>query len=210
MAKISSKEKVLNKICIVNGSRMTVGERNLMMKLDYINGGGTIADVAHKYGMNVDSVYNLSRTQKWQQQKKDMEKQIEQSAKEQYMEVYAKCGVDINLMYNNTWQKIINLCNKALNEPDKYLTSSEGKIRYGALQVLAEVVDKAQKGQQFTTGFIGREASAKLELQREMVMLRKKLAGEDDDEDIVQDNFMEALEGINKELWQEEGMTNEE
>lgn len=204
MAKISKKERKSNKVCIVNGKRMTIPERDLLMKLEYINGGLTIAGVAEKFGVKVDSVYEVSRRDKWQQQKKDITKQVEEAAKQEYVEVYAKCGVEINLMYNNIWQKVINLCNEALNDPQKYLTNKEGVLRYGAIQVLADVIERAQKGQQFTTGFIGREASAKLELKREMVLLRKKLAGEDDDEEVVQDNFMEALNEINNELWKDE------
>lgn len=204
MAKISKKERKSNKVCIVNGKRMTIPERDLLMKLEYINGGLTIAGVAEKFGVKVDSVYEVSRRDKWQQQKKDITKQVEEAAKQEYVEVYAKCGVEINLMYNNIWQKVINLCNEALNDPQRYLTNKEGVLRYGAIQVLADVIERAQKGQQFTTGFIGREASAKLELKREMVLLRKKLAGEDDDEEVVQDNFMEALQEINDELWKDE------
>lgn len=204
MAKLSKKEKKSNKVCIVNGKRMTIPERDLLMKLEYINGGLTIAGVAEKFGVKVDSVYEVSRRDKWQQQKKDITKRVEEAAKQEYVEVYAKCGVEINLMYNNIWQKVINLCNEALNDPERYLTNKEGVLRYGAIQVLADVIERAQKGQQFTTGFIGREASAKLELKREMVLLRKKLAGEDDDEEVVQDNFMEALNEINNELWKDE------
>lgn len=204
MAKISKKERKSNKVCIVNGKRMTIPERDLLMKLEYINGGLTIAGVAEKFGVKVDSVYEVSRRDKWQQQKKDITKRVEEAAKQEYVEVYAKCGVEINLMYNNIWQKVINLCNEALNDPERYLTNKEGVLRYGAIQVLADVIERAQKGQQFTTGFIGREASAKLELKREMVLLRKKLAGEDDDEEVVQDNFMEALQEINDELWKDE------
>lgn len=204
MAKLSKTERKSNKVCIVNGKRMTIPERDLLMKLEYINGGLTIAGVAEKFGVKVDSVYEVSRRDKWQQQKKDITKRVEEAAKQEYVEVYAKCGVEINLMYNNIWQKVINLCNEALNDPQKYLTNKEGVLRYGAIQVLADVIERAQKGQQFTTGFIGREASAKLELKREMVLLRKKLAGEDDDEEVVQDNFMEALQEINDELWKDE------
>lgn len=204
MAKLSKKEKKSNKVCIVNGKRMTIPERDLLMKLEYINGGLTIAGVAEKFGVKVDSVYEVSRRDKWQQQKKDITKRVEEAAKQEYVEVYAKCGVEINLMYNNIWQKVINLCNEALNDPERYLTNKEGVLRYGAIQVLADVIERAQKGQQFTTGFIGREASAKLELKREMVLLRKKLAGEDDEEEVVQDNFMEALQEINDELWKDE------
>lgn len=204
MARLNKKESISNKACIVNGKRMTVPERNMMMKLEYINGGLTIAGVAEKYGMKPDTVYGISRAERWQDQKKDLQKQIEAQAKGELIEVYAKCGVDINLMYNNTWQKLINLCNDALNDPEKYLMNEKGKIRYGAIQILADIVEKAQKGQQFTTGFIGREAQAKLDLQREMVLLRKKLAGEEDEEDVIEDNFMEALQGINENLWGDE------
>lgn len=204
MSKLNKKERESNKVVIVQGKRMTVPERNMLMKLDYLNGGLTLASVAEKYEVSENTIYELSRKEKWAKQRKDITERIARAAEERFVEVYASCGVDINLMYNNTWQKVINLCNQALNEPEKYLMNQEGNLRYGAIQVLADVIERAQKGQQFTTGFIGREASTKLELQREMVILRKKLAGDDDEQQIVQDNFMEALEGINAELWNEE------
>lgn len=204
MAKLNQREKVSNKQCIVNGKRMTIPERDMLMKLDYINGGLTVTAIGEKYGLTQVTVYEVSRRDKWVQQRKDIKKRIEAQAESEFVEVYAKCGVDINLMYNNTWQKLINLCNEALNEPEKYLTNKDGNIRYGALQVLADIIEKAQRGQQFTTGFIGREASVKLELQREMVVLRKKLAGEEDETEVIEDNFMQALEGINQELWKED------
>lgn len=203
MAKLNKKERESNKVVLVQGKRMTVPERNILMKLDYINGGLTLSALAEKYGVSENIVYEISRKEKWVKQKKDISERIAKAAEQQFVEVYASCGVEINLMYNNTWQKIINLCNQALNEPEKYLLNKDGNIRYGAVQVLADIVEKAQKGQQFTTGFIGREASTKLEMQREMVLLRKKLAGDEDEEQIVQDNFMEALEGINADLWKE-------
>lgn len=204
MAKLNKREKVSNKQCIVNGKRMSIPERDMLMKLDYINGGLTVTAIGEKYGLTDATVYEVSRRDKWVQQRKDVKKRIEAEAESEFVEVYAKCGVEINLMYNNTWQKMINLCNEALNDPEKYLTNKEGIIRYGALQVLADIIEKAQRGQQFTTGFIGREASVKLELQREMVVLRKKLAGEEDEAEVIEDNFMQALEGINQELWKEE------
>lgn len=203
-SKLNKRERESNKVVIVQGKRMTAPERNMLMKLDYINGGLTLSALADKYGMSENSVYEISRREKWVKQKKDMTERINAAAEQQFVEVYASCGVEINLMYNNTWQKLINLCNQALNEPQKYLMNKDGSIRYGAIQVLADIIDKAQKGQQFTTGFIGREASAKLEMQREMVILRKKLAGDDDEQQLVQDNFMEALEGINADLWGED------
>lgn len=204
MAKLSKAERESNKVVIVAGKRMTVPERNMLMKLDYLNGGLTIAAIAEKYEIKENTLYDISRKEKWSKQKKDISIRIEKAAEERLVEVYASCGVDINLMYNNTWQKVINLCNEALNEPEKYLLNKDGSIRYGALQVLSEVIDRAQKGQQFTTGFIGREASAKLELQREMVLLRKKLAGDEDESTVINDNFMEALEVINETLWEED------
>lgn len=201
-AKAPKAERVSNKMCLVKGQRMTVPERNLMMKLDYINSGLTIAAVAEKYDMASDTVYCISRAEKWREQKNDLTKQIEAASKEAFIEVYAKGGVEINLLYNNTWQKIIALCNEALNNPDKYLKREDGSVKWGALQVLSEIVERAQKGQQFTTGFVGREVSAKIEFQREAILLKRKQMGEDTDAEPTQDNFMEALGIINDSLWE--------
>lgn len=200
---MSNIEKVSNRAVMIDGRRMTVPERDMMMKLDYINGGLTMTAIGEKYNLRPETVGSIAKRYKWKQAKKELQEQMESKAEEKLIEVYANCGVEINMMYNNTWQKIINLCNDVLNDPEKYMTNKQGELRFGVLQVLADVIEKAQKGQQFTTGFIGREACAKLELQREMVTLRKKLVGEDDNQVIVEDNFLQALTDINKDLWEE-------
>ena len=202
--KAPKRERLSNRMCIVDGKRMTVPERNIMMKLDYINSGLTYAGIGEKYGMSTTAVAVIAKSENWFKQKKDFTARINAAAEDKYIEVYAGCGVEINMIYNNTWQKVIDLCNAALNDPTKYLVNKDGNLRYGAIQVLAEVIERAQKGQQFTTGFIGREASAKLELQRDMVLLRKKIAGEEDDDEVYEDSFMDALNDIASEVWGDE------
>lgn len=200
--KLPKSESKSNRMCLVLGQRMTVAERNLMMKLDYINSGLTIAQVAEKYEMKSDAVYELSRSGKWRQEKKELEEQIEKAAKGKFIEVYARGGAEINLMYNNTWQKIINMCNEALNNPEKYLKNPDGTLKWGALQVLSEIVERAQKGQQFTTGFVGREVAARIEFQAESLLLKRKQMGEDTEDSVVEDNFMEALGVVAEQVWE--------
>lgn len=195
-----STEKRCNLVS-VNGVRMPTQERNLMMKLDYINGGYSLQDVADKYGLTYDLVANISSREKWGKEKKEHQKRIEQAYKHKTTEIYASCAVDITIQHNNTWQKILNIINEVLNDPDRYLKTAEGKYKLGLIDLLADTLTKVQAGQNLSNGFVSKLDRMKIDLARERYELARRKAGEDDDEEEVVDNFVDALTVAAKSVW---------
>ena len=120
------------------------------------------------------------------------------------MDVYVGCEVEITLIHNNTWQKIINIVNEILDNPRKYLfNQNTQQFKILALDQLADIMSKAQAGQNLTTGFVSKLEKLKLELQQENLALRKRIAGEEEDNDF-EDNFMDAINTASENLWGDE------
>ena len=112
--------------------------------------------------------------------------------------------VEITLIHNNTWQKIINIVNEILDNPRKYLfNQNTQQFKILALDQLADIMSKAQAGQNLTTGFVSKLEKLKLELQQENLALRKRIAGEEEDNDF-EDNFMDAINTASENLWGDE------
>lgn len=81
--------------------------------------------------------------------------------------------------------------------------TTNGEIRVGRLQQIAEIIEKAQQGQERCVGFIDRQAQISINVSQQRLEIYKKQVGEDED-DVVEDNFIEALEAACKDVWGEE------
>lgn len=194
------KDSYTGRMCLVNGVRMTINDRNIMMKLDFVNGNMSIAAIADKYDLNTDTIYSLSSSQKWKQLKLKKEQEIETAAAKGIEEVYVACGIDINMTYNNTWQKMMDIVNQILNNHKDYLFTKFGGFKFLEFESLARVITAAQEGQKFTTGWMGKEANIKIQMQQEILQLRKKAQGEDEEES-SSDNLIGALVEAGQRLW---------
>ena len=193
-----------NQCKLPNGQRMSVSNRNMLMKLDYIAGGYSFCDIAEKYGVSYATVASVSKKGKWKDERKKQEQRWKTKAEEKLMDVYVGCEVEITLIHNNTWQKIINIVNEILDNPRKYLfNQNTQQFKILALDQLADIMSKAQAGQNLTTGFVSKLEKLKLELQQENLALRKRIAGEEEDNDF-EDNFMDAINSASENLWGDE------
>lgn len=175
----------------VNGEVMTVEERNRRMKLEYVNGGKSLKDIAIDYGLTYNTVRVMSCEQKWKDYKLAFAQKVSKEAEEQLMEIYVNTKVDVNLMYNNAWQTLMQTVVKMLNTKEGLL-DKHGELSIYKLNALADVLTKAQAGQNLCTGFISKEAQIKLDMQREALDLKNILAGLGDEE-VIDDNFLQAL-----------------
>ena len=195
--------KELAKIVKVDGQRMTLAERNTRMKLDYINGMMSIQELSQKYGLAKASIGSIVAKNKWKVAKDKLHSEIERATTEKIAQVYAGCSVDITLAHNNTWQKIMNIINDVLNNADRYLVNSNGDYKLGSVQVIAEILEMVQRGQNCSTGFLGKMENMQLELSRQSLQLQKIKAGQEDDEEQEQDNFIECLNNVAEAVWVE-------
>lgn len=198
MAKVDSA-----RICKVNGQRMTVTQRNELMKMEYITTGMTYGELAAKYDMSESSVSIIARNGKWKQKKKDFQKRAQKEVEDSTIQVYAGFKAEFVSQYNETWQKLMNIINIMLDNPDKYLKNAAGQYRIGALQAVAEVLQRCQDGQGMARGFVTHEVDVKLKLKQERLELLKKQLGEDSEE-IVEDNFIDALKEAAQAVWSDE------
>ena len=191
------------RICKVNGQRMTIAQRNELMKMEYITTGMTYGELADKYDMSESSVSIIARNGKWKQKKKDFQKRAQKEVEDSTIQVYAGFKAEFVSQYNETWQKLMNIINIMLDNPDKYLKNAAGQYRIGALQAVAEVLQRCQDGQGMARGFVTHEVDVQLKLKQERLELLKKQLGEDS-EDIVEDNFIDALKEAAQAVWADE------
>lgn len=184
-------DKKRESLVTINGEVMTTEERNRRMKLEYVNGGKSLKDIAIDYGLTYNTVRVMSCEQKWKEYKRQFEQKVSKEAEEQLLEVYVNTKVDVNLMYNNAWQTVMITAVRMLNTKEG-LMGKDGQLSIYKLNALADVLSKAQAGQNLCTGFISKEAQIKLDMQREAMDLKNILAGLGDDE-VIEDNFLQAL-----------------
>jgi uncharacterized protein YjcR len=184
-------DKKRESLVTINGEVMTTEERNRRMKLEYVNGGKSLKDIALDYGLTYNTVRVMSCEQKWKEYKRQFEQKVSKEAEEQLLEVYVNTKVDVNLMYNNAWQTLMITVVRMLNTKEG-LMGKDGQLSVYKLNALADVLSKAQAGQNLCTGFISKEAQIKLDMQREAMDLKNILAGLGDDE-VIEDNFLQAL-----------------
>ena len=171
--------------------------------MEYITTGMTYGDLAEKYDMSESSVSIIARNGKWKQKKKDFQKRAQKEVEDSTIQVYAGFKAEFVSQYNETWQKLMNIINIMLDNPDKYLKNAAGQYRIGALQAVAEVLQRCQDGQGMARGFVTHEVDVQLKLKQERLELLKKQLGEDS-EDIVEDNFIDALKEAAQAVWADE------
>lgn len=202
---MAKKKKTRDNFIYVGKVKMSVEERNRLMKLDYVNGGLSLKEIGEKYGLAYGTVRILSCNEGWKEYKDKYKEKVNKDVEKKIQEMYVLGGVEINLMYNNAWQELLHIIYEAIRTREGLL-NKDGKLDMYRLNQLADVLTKAQNGQHITTGFIGREALAKIELQEKQYTLREALAdvrkvGEDEQ---AKDNFMHIMEDIAKKLVYEE------
>lgn len=193
------------RLCKINGQRMTVAQRNEMIKMEYITTGMTHAELAAKFDLSEASVALMARNGKWKQLKKDFQSRAQKEVEDNTIQVYAGFKAQFTAQYNESWQKMMNIVNEMLDNPDKYLKNAQGGYKVGTLQAIAEVLEKCQNGQGMVRGFVTHEVDVQLKIKQEKLAILKKQMGENTEE-VVQDNFVDALKEAAKAVWADEGV----
>lgn len=173
------------------GEVMTIEERNRRMKLLYVNSGMDLKDIGKKFGLTEGTMKQISHKEKWREYKNKFKQQIDAEIEGQLKEIYVTTGVDINIMYNNAWQQMMWKVLELLGTKEGLL-DKQGHLSIYKLNQCAEILQKAHQGQMITSGFMSREAQAKIDIQRKALDIREILAGLDEDE-VIEDNFLQAL-----------------
>ena len=184
------------------GIKLSKQERNERMKLEFIRGMDG-AEIAHRYGVSKTTVEILRSKGKWVKLKKQFDDEKSLVTNDTLTQMYAGFKVSVNIKYHAAWEKLMNIIEMALDNPDKYLMTSRGELRWGALDVLSNIIDRAQAGQERANGMIPAEVQYRLQIEREKITLLRKKMGDGDTEEEVRDNFVEALDNAAKAVWKD-------
>lgn len=184
------------------GIKLSKQERNERMKLEFIR-GMDVAEIAHRYGVSKTTVEILRSKGKWVKLKKQFDDEKSLVTNDTLTQMYAGFKVSVNIKYHAAWEKLMNIIEMALDNPDKYLMTDKGQIRWGALDVLSNIIDRAQAGQERANGMIPAEVQYRLQIEREKITLLRKKIGDGDTEEEVRDNFVEALDNAAKAVWKD-------
>lgn len=185
-----------------NGIKLSKQERNERMKLEFIR-GMDVAEIAHRYGVSKTTVEILRSKGKWVKLKKQFDDEKSLVTNDTLTQMYAGFKVSVNIKYHAAWEKLMNIIEMALDNPDKYLMTNKGELRWGALDVLSNIIDRAQAGQERANGMIPAEVQYRLQIEREKITLLRKKMGDGDTEEEVRDNFVEALDNAAKAVWKD-------
>ena len=184
------------------GIKLSKQERNERMKLEFIR-GMDVAEIAHRYGVSKTTVEILRSKGKWVKLKKQFDDEKSLVTNDTLTQMYAGFKVSVNIKYHAAWEKLMNIIEMALDNPDKYLMTNKGELRWGALDVLSNIIDRAQVGQERANGMIPAEVQYRLQIEREKITLLRKKMGDGDTEEEVRDNFVEALDNAAKAVWKD-------
>jgi len=184
------------------GIKLSKQERNERMKLEFIR-GMDVAEIAHRYGVSKATVEILRSKGRWVKLKKQFDDEKSLVTNDTLTQMYAGFKVSVNIKYHAAWEKLMNIIEMALDNPDKYLMTNKGELRWGALDVLSNIIDRAQAGQERANGMIPAEVQYRLQIEREKITLLRKKMGDGDTEEEVRDNFVEALDNAAKAVWKD-------
>lgn len=190
-----------NSICTVNGIKMTVTQRNKIIKNKYIYEDVSLQDLAKEFNISYQTIRSLSSKEKWKDEKDKIVAALKDDIDKQTYDVYLEAGVDVNMQYHALWQDLYNKAVYMLNTGEGLINAKTGKLDVYRLNQLADVITKAQQGQQFTSGLLSKEVqmelnikTQKLEIYKGKYELQKKLLGEDDNLTVDTTGLMKALE----------------
>lgn len=189
-----------NSICTVNGIKMTVTQRNKIIKNKYIYEDVSLQDLAKEFNISYQTIRSLSSKEKWKDEKDKIVAALKDDIDKQTYAVYLEAGVDVNMQYHALWQDLYNKAVYMLNTGEGLINAKTGKLDVYRLNQLADVITKAQQGQQFTSGLLSKEVqmeldikTQKLEIYKGKYELQKKLLGEDDNLTVDTTGLMKAL-----------------
>lgn len=188
------------------GIKLSKAERNERMKIEYIR-GMSIDEIAHRYGLSHQAVAQIRSAEKWVKLKKQFDQDKKLVTDDTLTQMYAGFKVNVNIKYHAAWEKLMNIVEMALDNPDQYLFNDKGQPKWMVIDLLANIIDKAQNGQEKANGSLPAEVRYKLEIEKEKLTLLRSKVGEGEGVDELKDNFVEALDNATKAVWGEFAQT---
>jgi len=111
----------------------------------------SLREFAECEGLNYKSSYFFKRTKGWIEEKEAREKEKRSEIVERVIEKQIEQEVDWNTAHLKAWGELLNIVNEILKARDAQL-SKNGKINVYALEKIANILEKIQKGQRLALG----------------------------------------------------------
>ena len=184
------------------GIKMSIKERDQRMQLEYIR-GMSCKEIAERYGIQPKRVEEIRSRDKWVKAKRDFDNDRALVTDDTLTQLYAGFKVSVNIKYHAAWEKLMSIIEMCLDDPATYLMNPQGQIRWGALDVLSNIIERAQKGQEKANGMLPEEVRYRLQIEREKITLLREQMGDQEVEGELKDNFVEALDKATKAVWKE-------
>jgi hypothetical protein len=123
------------------------------LKKEFILGDyKSLREFAERKGLKYDSGNFRMRTKGWNKEKSTKEAQKRHEIIEKVVEKQVEREIDYNLKHLETWSKILDVVAEVVLGKDQHLATKSGKINVYALEKLANVMEKVQKGQRLALG----------------------------------------------------------
>lgn len=188
---MAKRKKGSDSLCTVKGMTMTLEERNRLMKLEFINNGKSLKDIAEEYGLSHQTLKALSSQEKWGEQREAQRIRFSEDVENRLRDALLNTTVDVNVLYNNAWQLVMLKAQKALATGEG-ITDKFGRIDVYKLDKLADILTKSQAGQNLCNGFIPATDKARIDIAKEQLDIKKTMLGMGEDV-LIEDNFIECL-----------------
>ncbi|WPX08240.1 hypothetical protein [Anaerocellum danielii] len=120
------------------------------LKSEFILGSyRSLKEFAEAKNINYGLLRNKAKG--WLQEKRQVERTKNNLIVEKTIQKHAELACDYNSLHVEYWNRLLDLVRQALYD-DKTIRTKEGKINVYALEKLADVIEKVQKGQRLALG----------------------------------------------------------
>ena len=111
----------------------------------------SVREFADKTGMSYNGHF-MQKTKGWADEKNKFEKDKAAEIVQKTVEKQVQNEVDRNVEHLNTWDKILNLIQKIMAEPETYLVKGDGAVNISLVEKVSCILERVQKGQRWALG----------------------------------------------------------
>lgn len=148
------------------------------LKREFILGSfGTLKEFAEAKKISYGLLRNKAKG--WVQEKRELERTKSKLVVEKTIQKQVEVASDYNTLHVEFWNGLLDLVWQALHD-DKTIKTKDGRINVYALEKLASVIEKVQKGQRLALGLDDKKENQGEELLQRMREIVKALREPDE------------------------------
>lgn len=165
------------------------------IKNEYLTTSISMKNLAEKHSIPFDTIRSRAKTEKWAKQQKENHSIITQKS----LNKMNKKVVDRNTRHLEIYDNALDAIEKIIKEELKIGVDMFGNqfrspvIIHSKLARVIEALEKVQSGHRLAEGLISALDDKKLDIEERKLQLAEKKLGNDDDNEIIDNGFVEAL-----------------